>query len=216
MNPVNTSDREPLGAYSPINWAEGFERWTLVRFSTPADGSCLFHAICNSFFKPYREGIIEDKPVERTKITSSLRTELSKKLESKTNPEDDESPIYYDVLNKGNMREFSKSVPEFSLESMMSSLDSSSSLGYGYMEFIGDALEKDIYILEASRRDIYITDELPLTIKGNRDSLVLYYSSGHYELVGIKEETGKIITHFSCNHRFIKFLHARVTSITGK
>ena len=39
--------------YAFINWQNGFENWKLLRIFTIADGSCLFHAICNSFFKPY-------------------------------------------------------------------------------------------------------------------------------------------------------------------
>jgi len=207
--------KSPVGNYYvEINWPNGFEQWPLCRFSTPMDGSCLFHAISNSFFTPYHTEMLHGKNTPRNKIVSSLRRELSKKLNTKIS--DDVATTYYDVLNGGNTAAFAEAVPEFKLEYMQKQLDSPAHIGYGYMEFIGNALNKDIYILEAARKDIYITDELSLTIKGDRPSIVLYYMNGHYELVGIENPDGTFDTHFSPNHSLIKFLCARVREVTNK
>jgi hypothetical protein len=100
---------------------------------------------------------------------------------------------------------------------MQKQLDSSAFIGYGYMEFIGNCLNKDIYILEAVRQDIYITDELLFTIKGNRPSIVLYYiEGGHYESVGLKLSDGTYATHFYPDHSFIKFLNEKVQHAINK
>ena len=199
--------------YLPIKWKNGFEKWDLVRFSTPMDGNCLFHAISNSYFEPYRKQSLNGKPMSRRKMVRQLRTELSEKLAAKVDENKSDSPRYYDLLNYGNTAIFAKGVSEFSLEHMQSMLDSEQQIGYGYLEFLCESLNKDIYILEGSRGDIYNTDELPLMIKGNRRSIVLYYVTGHYELVGIKNGSDSFDTHFAPDHSFIRFLNHRVREI---
>jgi hypothetical protein len=198
--------------YAEINWEGGYQQWPLVRFSTPMDGSCLFHSIANSFFAPYHNETLRGKAVSKDKMIEALRKELAQKLAARIS-DDPNSLTHYDSLNGGNTSAFAEAVPEFGLRYMQSQLDSRTSIGYGYMEFIGNALNKDIYILEAMRRDIYVTDELPLTIKGNRSSIVLYYMNGHYELVGIQNNDGTFVTHFTPDHSFIQFLRDRVSQI---
>jgi hypothetical protein len=198
--------------YAEIIWNDGFQNWPIVRFSTPMDGNCLFHAISNSFFTPYHDEILNGNHITRGKMISLLRKQLAEKLAEPISNIPD-SPRYYDTLNGGNTSAFSQAVPEFELKYMQSQLDSNTPIGYGYMEFIGNSLNKDIYILEALRRDIYITDELPLTITGDRKSIVLYYLNGHYELVGIRNTDGTFTTHFSSEHSFIRFLYNRVKQI---
>jgi len=211
---VPSSAKSPAGNYfSYIKWDEDFQHWTLVRFATPMDGSCLFHAISNSFFEPYHTERLNGKHVSRAQMVSHLRKELSQKLATKIS-DDPNSLTHYDILNGGNTSVFAEAVPEFALSYMQEQLQSTFPIGYGYMEFIGNALNKDIYILEAIRRDIYITDELPLTIKGDRRSIVLYYMNGHYELVGIEKEDGTFDTHFSPDHSLIRFLYNRVRQLT--
>jgi hypothetical protein len=195
-----------------LNWSNGYENWPLCRFATAGDGSCLFHGIANAFFVPYRTEILNGKHMLRLKIISNLRKELSEMLSAKMGPYPN-SPSYYDKLNNSNTAAFASAVPEFQLEYMKAQLDSSNSIGYGYIEFIGNALNKDIYILEGARRDIYVTDELPYTIRGDRNAIVLYYINGHYELVGLKTGESCFETHFSPSHSFIQFLRERVRTL---
>lgn len=212
ITPMPGTIKSPYATYYiPINWDTGYEQWDLVRFGTPMDGSCLFHAIANSFFEPYHTEQLNGASVKRDKIISTLRKELSMKLGSKIN----DTHSYYDLLYNGTIAQFAQSVPEFKLSYMQAQLDSNYPIGYGYMEFIGNCLNKDIYILEAIRKDIYVTDDLPLTIKGNRPSIVLYYHNGHYELVGVKNSAGSFTTHFLHDHSFIRFLHSRVEQYIG-
>jgi hypothetical protein len=207
--------KSPAGNYfTYIRWDEIFHPWKLVRFSTPMDGSCLFHAIANSFFEPYHSEQLNGKRITRNQMVKHLRKELSEKLASKIS-DDPKSPTHYDTLNGGNTSAFAEAVPEFALEYMQSQLQSNLAIGYGYMEFIGNILNKDIYILEAIRRDIYITDELPLTIKGDRSSIILYYMNGHYELVGIQNDDGGFDTHFNPDHSLVRFLNNRVKELTS-
>jgi hypothetical protein len=209
FKPIPQTGRGPVGNYyAEIHWPS-FERWRLVRFSTPMDGNCLFHAIANGFFAPYHTETLKGKRMNRHQIVTQFRRELSLKLAVKIS-EDEAAPTHYDILNRGNTKAFAEAVPEFALEYMQAQLDSPNHIGYGYMEFIGNALNKDIYILEATRKHIYATEELPLTIKGDRKSIILYYMEGHYELVGIQRPDGPFDTHFSPDHSFIRFLNQLV------
>lgn len=197
--------------YMDLEWENGYEKFHLVRFSTPADNNCLFHAIANAFFPPYYTENVNGRVMSRSDMVRKLRTELADKLS--TPMSGDSSKTYYEFLNNGNTAAFSSVVPEFSLPYMKHQLENPIPIGYGYMEYLGLIFDKDIYILEGIRQDIYITDELPLTIKGNRNSIVLYYHNGHYELVGLKKPDGSFVTHFSPNHSFIRFLYNRVQKI---
>lgn len=210
-NEVPGNVKSPVSNYYiKIKWDKGFEKWNLVRFSTPMDGSCLFHAITNAFFEPYHTEILNGKFCSRKDMVRLFRKELSEILNCKITPSDPNSKTYYDTLNNGYTSVFAEAVPEFKLEYMQRELNSDASIGYGYIEFIGNAINKDIYILEASRRDMYILDNPALIVKGDRNSIVLYYISGHYELVGIQNNDGTFDTHFSPNHSFIEFLKYKI------
>jgi hypothetical protein len=199
--------------YTEINWGDGYEQWPLCRFATPVDGNCLFHAIANSFFKPYHEELLNGRSVTRAQIVSTLRHELSRRL-GEVDLSDPEGRTYYACLSNGNTSKFADAVPEFKLKMMQDQLASNAPIGYGYMEFISNALNKDIYILEAARSDIYVNDELTFCIKGNRKSIVIYYMNGHYELVGIRAPDGSFDTYFEPNHSFIRFLDNIVKEVS--
>lgn len=189
--------------YKDIGW---YNEFNIVRFDTIGDGSCLFHAIINGFFKPYHTEEINGVKMTKGEIIRTLRKELANAL-----------PMYYDKLNNGTTAQFANYIPEYKLEYMQKELDSFIPLGYGYLEFIGNILNKDIYILDSKTQYPYITDELSLSITGQRESIIIYYNNngsnvGHYELVGIRNSDDTIDTHFHHLHPFVKFLHSLILS----
>ena len=190
-----------------FTWDGGFKQWPTVRIPAIADGNCLFHAIASAYFKPYHTGTLNGAKISKRKVVKMLRRELAHKLSQPVDPLNPDSPIYYDTLSNGNLQEFSKSAPEFSLVNMKKILDSRESLGYGFMEDISDALNKDIYILDEATEDVYVSNESNL-YKG-RNSLVLYYAHGHYDLVGLEDTNGDIVTYFAHDNEFIHFLRSR-------
>jgi hypothetical protein len=203
----------PVGEYlRPLLWGEDFEKWKLVSVNTPMDGNCLFHAILNATSYLYREGYIEGKEVKRSTMVSVLRKEMAEKLSTIPNGKKES---YYDSLSNGNIKAFSENVPEFTLEYMTAELMSNKPIGYGYIEYICDIFDSDIYILERNRKDLYITHEMLYCIKGNRNSIVLLYMEGHYELVGILKET-EITTYFTSDHSLIQFLNEKTRAIVEK
>lgn len=195
--------------YENLEWYGQFQYPNMVRIRTDPDGSCFFHAIAKAYFEPYIIGKLNDKPLNRKEFVKKLRKDLSVKLKSKVDPTDPESPIYYDILSRGELREFSKSVPAYTLENMVKELNSNRPVDNVYNEFISDQLDKDIYILDMLKRDVYITGYDDEILYKNRPSIVLLYLPGHYELVGL-DDHGIIKTLFDPNHPFIETIRRRI------
>jgi hypothetical protein len=187
-----------------LNWKNGYEQWELVKFETATDGHCLFHALCAGFFIPYQTGVLNGKPIGKLEIIHHLRLELAEKLGQFVK----DNVRYYDLLHNGNLAAFAESVPEYKLECMQQQLNSNCSIGYGFIEFIADQLNKDIYILNGVTQDLYKSDEMKQVVK-NRNAVVLYYLNHHYELIGIKSKNG-YDTHFLNEHPFIQFLQQKI------
>lgn len=72
--------------YEPLDWETAkdskFKFPYMVRIKTPSDGSCLFHAIINSYFKPYRDNNIEidGKSYTRKEFIEGARDDLAHHL----------------------------------------------------------------------------------------------------------------------------------------
>lgn len=220
----------PIGEfYRKIDWFNyiidpktQLPKWNLIRINTPGGGNCLFHAIANSFFSPYYSEKVNEQIMTRKEIIRNMRKSFSEKLNSPISSKPN-SKTHYEIINSGNTAEFpiSPDLPEYnySLSNMQKSLDSEENIGYGYIEFISNAIDKNIYILVSSMNDIYPFEKTELLniYKKDRPSIVVYYiwdndtsdKYDHYELVGIMNK-GTIDTHFMPDHSFIKFLYNKV------
>ena len=179
-----------------------------VRINTPGDGSCLFHALMNAYSLNYRKATDS----ERKKQTAELRKRLADTLTEKYN----DKLTYYDYMNNGAMKEFSKADSSYSLNDMYKALNSKEFIGYGFLHLISLIMNKDIYILNGEKMDIYATDELPLVVTGDRDSIVLYYENSHYETIGLAFSVSgnrSVDTHFSADHPFIVGLRNRIKEL---
>jgi len=214
-------DNGPVGDfYRKINWENGFENWQLIRIDTIGDRSCLFHAIANAYFVPYYTETLDGTKMTRREIVRQMRKELSEKLNSPISS-DPNSKTHYEIINSGKTAEFpvSSELPQydFSLTNMQKQLNSDNNIGYGYIEYISNILNKNIYILNEANNDLFPFEkrEYLNIYKKDRSSLVLYYTApmddesyDHYELVGIMNN-GIVDTYFDSNHTFIKFLYNR-------
>ncbi len=198
--------------YENLNWTGPFNYPNLVRIRIPPDGSCFFHALAKSYFEPYITGKLNNKTFNRTEFIQSLRKDLSKKLGSRINPTKPDSPIWYEILSRGQLPEFSKSVPSYSLENMKKELDSTRPVDNVYNEFISDQLDRDIYILDMNKRDVYITGHDDEILYKHRPSLVLLYLPGHYELIGL-DNRGIVKTLFDPDHDLIRAIRTRMREV---
>jgi hypothetical protein len=175
----------------------------LVLIESIGNGDCFFHCILNSVNQQYGSLSNKDKVVKAIE----LREYLAEKLESKTN-----GTMLYDTLSRGNLREMSASMPEYSLENMKRVLCSHQWVDNLFNELTSNVLNIDIYILDGQRQDLYIVgDDDEIFFKG-RCSVVLYYKSGHYKLIGARER-GKVTDFFHYNHPLVRALKARSSQL---
>jgi len=131
----------------------------MTRIGTIADGSCLFHAIAQAYYKPYRRGRVNDIILDRISFVRQLRLELASKLGDSIDENDPDSVSHYQIISRGGMESFGQIVPQYSLDSMKKELASDRAVDNAYNEFISDILKKDIYLLDVMRRDVYVTGE---------------------------------------------------------
>lgn len=200
-----------IGTASYLSWEKyGYEDFKMVAIYTIGDGNCYFHALTHAYYIPYRTQSLQGKTVSRREIVRNLRNSLSVRLGEPIDPLNPNGPTFYDQLSRGKLYEFGKSIPEYSFEEMRKRLRSSSAVGNEYNEFVSDQLDKDIYILDYEKQDVYITGDDDDLLYKDRSSIVLLYMPGHYELVGIQDKNGKIQTYFSPTHPFIQFLKNRM------
>ena len=142
----------------------------------------------------------------------NLRKDLSIKLGSKIDPTDPDSPTYYDTLSRGELPNISKEIPRYSLANMQKELASNRPVDNVYNEFISNCLNKDIYILDGVKRDVYITGNDDEILYKNRESIVILYLPGHYELIGIIDDNN-IHTLFDPEDDFIQRIKTRMQQL---
>ncbi len=191
-----------------LTWTGPIKYSGLVRLKVPADGSCLIHAILLAYNQDYRLEKQNGKPTSRKAIVKKLRQELSNLLAAPVDPIDPNSSRHYDLMARGSLAEMSSNFPRYTLENMQKTLDSDAWLDYIFFEFIADALDKDLYILDEAKQDIYMTGEEDLYQKG-RPSIILGYRSNHYELIGLLDENGVTRTLFFPDEAIITDLKIR-------
>ena len=182
-----------------LNWPQNgnFTYPGLVIIDVPGDGSCFFHALILSIYKPYQLN-----KINKGKFVREFRKNLAYQL-----VED------YDKLANGKLRELSKEMPEISLDVMMKELDSSKPISNIYNEFISDLLNRDIYLLDYQKKDVYLTGSDLNILYKERKSTVLVINKNHYQLVGIIKENGSIKVGFKPDHPFILSIQNRIKEL---
>lgn len=189
--------------------------WNCYSVNTIGDGSCLFHAIYNGVAEEYRSNNQNSRYLKNMIV--KLRRELSVKL----------TPDIYNNLLGGNLarlsQEFQSDVDDFSREGMAAALDSHRFIGHGFIEYIGDMLGLDIYILNADTQDVYLDHESRFCIKGRPSVVLLVYpphsvsrfstdeTGGHYELIA-REVDGVAYSRWLPDHPLIVMLRQRLES----
>ncbi|HLX54829.1 MAG TPA: hypothetical protein VKR58_12850, partial [Aquella sp.] len=138
-------------------------------------------------------------------VASTMRKELSLLLGSKNQ----QGILWYDTLSRGKLSEYSKGMPAFTLVNLQKLLNSNEYVDNRFNEFVSNVFNKDIYIINYSTQDLYITGKDDDILYKNRDSIVLiWYRENHYDLLGIIENN-KLRTLFDTNHPFITLLKDR-------
>lgn len=200
-----------------------FEYPNMVNISTIRDGSCFFHALIMSFYEPYQKNKVDRKKFVR-ELRKNLANELSNTVKyggkyddmsginDETNKFRDEAnqKTYYETISEGNLPELSKDFPNLKLENMKKELDSSMAIDQIYNEFISNIISRDIYILNYQEKDVNAVGSYIDKIYKNRESTVILYRPGHYELVGLIEPGNILRLSFSPTHPYIMAIKKRM------
>ena len=183
----------------------------------PPDGSCFFHSILRAFYREYIEAETKDY---RINLVKKLRSSLSEALEEKneyTNISE------YDTLGNGYYKKFNEAIKmvdgdTHSLESLQIELKSNNPVDHSYIEILSNHLNLDIYLISSKTGDVYLTGTDRQLLYKNRKSIVILYSPGHYDIIGLKRkpnQNGIIIfdTLFSCDHDLILAIKGRINHL---
>lgn len=178
----------------------------LVVLPTLGDGNCFFHSVLRAFNTNY---ITAESITDRVNMARTFRNALADLLEE-TDPLTGKN--YYSGLNNGELEKISGGVKEYSLVGLQKELRSSSAVDNIYQELISNSLNKDIYIIDGSKKDMYhVGSAFPLYYKG-RNSIIIYYIPGHFEVVGLKHSDGTVDTLFTPEHPLIQACRERLLS----
>lgn len=151
------------------------------------------------------------KEIDRRKFIVEVRKCLANRLTDK----DENGIMIYDKLSRGTLREHSKEIPQFSLDFMQKELKSNVAVDNIYLEFVSDEFDKDIYIIDEKKRDVYITGmDLDILYK-KRHSILLLYNGYHYDLLG-KINDDEIITLFDPRDPLIKRIRKNIRNSVKK
>jgi len=178
----------------------------LVILTTISDGSCFFHSVLRAFNTSY---ITSKSITDRVNLARTFRNALADRL-------DEIDPItgknYYSGLNQGRLSEISEGIKEYTKDGLQKELRSEASVDNIYQELISNALHIDIYIIDGAKKDIYsVGSSFDCYYKG-RNSIILYYSGGTYEVIGLKHSNGEIDTIFTPLHPLIQSCRSRLIS----
>ncbi len=183
----------------------------------PGDGSCLFHAIMLATSEEYRK-LLNSNLIERCKYVKLFRDVLANTLTELHSS----NLTYYDYLGRGAYKIMSHGdmdivVNDCSLETMQRTLRSNDSISYLYYELICEYLNIDIYLINIKDKELIITGDEDLLWK-NRNSVILSYYPGHYELLGYinNNDPSKIQVLFEPTHPLILALKIRYNVLRNK
>jgi hypothetical protein len=167
----------------------------LVRISAIGDGSCFIHAILKAFYKPYQEN---NNAEYRLGMAEDIRRDLAVELDNE-NPEYP-NHTYWETVGKGSFPSFlmqeikdedeiGRGGIDYSLVGLQRLFNSYTALGNEVYEYISDIMNIDIYILRATKDDLY--NHIHTRKPGNiRNAIVIIGNKYHYEVLAVNKEEG--------------------------
>lgn len=197
-----------------------FTNPNLYAIKVMGDGSCFFHSVLRGFNLSY---ISAASSAERKRLAILVRQATADSLEEK-NPTTGKTE--YESMGGGCYKDYNEAVKDvdgdkYSLAAMKRELLSSTPVDHAYTEILSNYLDLDIYLISSQTGDIYATGtDFNLYYKDRR-SIVILYSPGHYDVVGIKRmspdrEDTIFDTLFAPTHELIAALRKRYKDITNR
>jgi len=167
----------------------------LVRIATIGDGSCFIHAVLKGFFREYQDN---RDAAYRLNIAAQIRRDLAITL-GLENPQYP-GHTYWETSARGSfprmvMQQINDEEligvlrVDYSLSGLQRLFNSTSQLGDEVYTFVSDALGVDIYILRATRQDLY--PHYHTRRPGNdRPGVVVIGNMYHYEVLAVDTPNG--------------------------
>lgn len=167
----------------------------LVRIATIGEGSCFIHAVLKAFYRPYQE---TNGAAYRLRTAADMRRDLAIAL-SLENPQYP-GHTYWETSARGSFpRMVMQQINDenlvgdlrvdYSLSGLQRLFNSTSQLGEEVYTFVADALDVDIYVLRATRADLYPNSHTrrPDII---RPGIVIVGNMYHYEVLAVDTDNG--------------------------
>ena len=167
----------------------------LIRIATIGDGSCFIHAVLKAFYRAYQEN---NGARYRLDLAMRIRRDLAVAL-GLENPQYP-GRTYWETSARGSFpRMVMQQINDedlvrdlrvdYSLAGLQRLFNSTSQLGDEVYTFVADAFNMDIYILRATREDLY--PHYHTRRPGiNRNAVVIIGNMYHYEVLGINTNNG--------------------------
>ena len=165
-----------------------------VKISAIGDGSCMFHAILQSFNRTYN---LVSTPKKRA-ICREFRNDLAVVL-----GEEIQGKVCYDQLSRGDLQSFAQVVPSASLSNMQKALKSNEWGDMRFIELISNLMELNIVILDYGTREIYHTGDFELLFRPRDTIIIAVTNNVHFDTVGVKTPSG-VRTLFSYNEPVVQ------------
>ena len=192
----------------------------LYAIKVMGDGSCFFHSVLRAFNLSYINATASS---ERKRLAILVRHATADSLEEKNHTT---GKTEYESMGGGFYKNYNDAVKDvegdrYSLDAMKRELMSSTPVDHAYTEILSNHLNLDIYLISSQTGDIYATGtDIKLYFKDRR-SIVILYSPGHYDVIGIKRKSTEqedviFDTLFAPTHEFIAALRKRYKDITNR
>ena len=160
-------------------------KYDFIPIDTIGDGSCLIHAILQSFSKEYNN---LNSNLKKSNLVKEVRSHLSNILELEVKKKDNKK--VYHLLSRGQLENISQEIPETKIEYMKNYLNSNNFLTFHYIELLSEIFDINIIFISQKEKDIYYTGDKELLFKDNRDTIFInYIEQTHYETITIDGRT---------------------------
>ncbi len=160
--------------------------------------SSFYHAIFLAYYTPYQLQKKDGRYVNRRKFVNSFRHELANLLDHPaTNVNNTDSITHYQTLDRGKLNN-----PEHTIEAIRKAIRFNHYINPIVHQYISNIINKDIYIIDFKTKEVVQVTQNKDLIYQQRDSIIVIYFPGHYELIGIYIDN-KITTLFSPHSELI-------------
>jgi hypothetical protein len=202
--PVDTSvtdadDRAIGDDVSQVINCQWYNQYPVVRIAAIGDGSCFIHSVLKSYSTPYANN---PSVKNRVDLALGLRRDLAYTLQLP----DPENTIMrlYDSFNGGIFPELAKSDPNFTLDNLQRTINSSGWLGDEIFEYATQRLGVNVIVMTPTSNNLVRESGGDIDqLRSPFNIFIGHVGECHYETLGIYIEGEGIRTVFDGNDPFM-------------